>query len=150
MFHQILCRELSLLAFNRRVLAQAADERVPLLERLRFLCIVSSNLDEFFEVRVARLKREQKSLPTLIYDSGSTPAETIAAVNEEAHKLIQEQYQLLNDILLPELERENIFFYRRNKWTNEQRAWIEQYFNRELLPVLTPIGLDAAHPFPDY
>ncbi|QMT30803.1 polyphosphate kinase 1 [Alysiella filiformis] len=148
MFHQILCRELSLLAFNRRVLAQAADERVPLLERLRFLCIVSSNLDEFFEVRVARLKREQKSLPTLIYDSGSTPAETIAAVNEEAHKLIQEQYQLLNDILLPELERENIFFYRRNKWTNEQRAWIEQYFNRELLPVLTPIGLDAAHPFP--
>lgn len=148
MSQNMLCRELSLLAFNRRVLAQAADERVPLLERLRFLCIVSSNLDEFFEVRVARLKREQKTLPNLIYDSGNTPEQTLAAVSEEAHKLIQEQYQLFNEILLPELARENIFFYRRSQWTSEQRQWIEQYFNRELLPVLTPIGLDAAHPFP--
>lgn len=144
----ILCRELSLLAFNRRVLAQSADERVPLLERLRFLCIVASNLDEFFEVRMARLKREHKSFPNLVYDSGNTPEQTIAAVTEEAHKLIKEQYQLFNEILLPALARENILFYRRKQWTTAQREWIEDYFNRELLPILTPISLDAAHPFP--
>ena len=84
----ILCRELSLLAFNRRVLAQAQDPRVPLLERLRFLCIVSSNLDEFFEVRMAYLRREQRTNPTQVFQSGQTPSETIALVAQEAHKII--------------------------------------------------------------
>ena len=146
--NRLLCRELSLLAFNRRVLAQAQDERVPLLERLRFLCIVSSNLDEFFEVRMAYLKRKHKQNPNTVLDSGMTPLETIAAAGEEAHRLIQEQYALFNDQLQPALGREGIHFYRRRNWTAAQREWIEGYFQRELLPVLTPIGLDPSHPFP--
>lgn len=146
--HRILCREISLLNFNRRVLAQAQDPRTPLLERLRFLCIVSSNLDEFFEVRMAYLKREQRDRPDIPFDSGLTPRETIAKVSAYAHQIIREQYQILNETLLPALEQENICFYRRNVWTSAQRAWIEDYFNRELLPILTPIGLDASHPFP--
>ena len=146
--NRLLCRELSLLAFNRRVLAQAQDARVPLLERLRFLCIVSSNLDEFFEVRMAWLKREQKLRPNSRLDNGKTPAETIAAVSAEAHAIIQEQYTLFNDELQPALSREGIHFYRRRNWTPAQRAWIERYFDCELLPILTPIGLDPSHPFP--
>ena len=144
----ILCRELSLLAFNRRVLAQARDEGVPLLERLRFLCIVSSNLDEFFEVRMAWLKKESQLNPHALLDNGTTPAETMAAAAAEAKKLIQEQYELFNKELIPALRREGIFFYPRRQWTEQQRAWIESYFDRELLPILTPLGLDPAHPFP--
>ena len=144
----ILCRELSLLAFNRRVLAQARDEGVPLLERLRFLCIVSSNLDEFFEVRMAWLKKESQLNPNMLLDNGTTPAETMAAAAAEAKKLIQEQYELFNQELIPALRREGIFFYPRRQWTEQQRAWIESYFDRELLPILTPLGLDPAHPFP--
>ena len=144
----ILCRELSLLAFNRRVLAQARDEGVPLLERLRFLCIVSSNLDEFFEVRMAWLKKESQLNPHMLLDNGTTPAETMAAAAAEAKKLIQEQYELFNKELIPALRREGIFFYPRRQWTEQQRAWIESYFDRELLPILTPLGLDPAHPFP--
>ena len=144
----ILCRELSLLAFNRRVLAQARDEGVPLLERLRFLCIVSSNLDEFFEVRMAWLKQESQLNPHALLDNGTTPAETMAAAAAEAKKLIQEQYELFNKELIPALRREGIFFYPRRQWTEQQRAWIESYFDRELLPILTPLGLDPAHPFP--
>ena len=144
----ILCRELSLLAFNRRVLAQARDEGVPLLERLRFLCIVSSNLDEFFEVRMAWLKKESQLNPHALLDNGTTPAETMEAVAAEAKKLIQEQYELFNKELVPALRQEGIFFYPRRQWTEQQRAWIESYFDRELLPILTPLGLDPAHPFP--
>ena len=144
----ILCRELSLLAFHRRVLAQARDEGVPLLERLRFLCIVSSNLDEFFEVRMAWLKKESQLNPHILLDNGTTPAETMAAAAAEAKKLIQEQYELFNKELVPALRQEGIFFYPRRQWTDQQRAWIESYFDRELLPILTPLGLDPAHPFP--
>lgn len=144
----ILCRELSLLAFNRRVLAQVRDEGVPLLERLRFLCIVSSNLDEFFEVRMAWLKKESQLNPHMLLDNGTTPAETMAAAAAEAKKLIQEQYELFNQELVPALRQEGIFFYPRRQWTDQQRAWIESYFDRELLPILTPLGLDPAHPFP--
>nr|WP_282956208.1 polyphosphate kinase 1 [Neisseria zoodegmatis] len=146
--NRLLCRELSLLEFNCRVLAQAQDTRVPLLERLRFLCIVSSNLDEFFEVRMAYLKREHKQNPHLILDSGRTPAETIELTAQAARELIREQYALFNEELQPALSKEGIHFYRRRNWTPEQRAWIEDYFDRELLQVLTPIGLDPSHPFP--
>ena len=146
--NRLLCRELSLLAFNRRVLAQAEDKRVPLLERLRFLCIVSSNLDEFFEVRMAYLKREHNLRPQLILDSGMTPAETILAASAEAHAIIKEQYALFNQELLPALAAEGIHFCRRRTWTPEQRTWLERYFDDELLPILTPIGLDPSHPFP--
>ncbi|WP_045414593.1 polyphosphate kinase 1 [Rodentibacter pneumotropicus] len=146
--NRFLCREMSLLAFNRRVLAQAQDPNTPLLERLRFVCIVSSNLDEFFEVRVAGLKRESKLYPYALLDCGKTAEEIIAVVSKEAHNLINEQYALFNDVLQPELAKEGIHFYRRRNWTEAQREWVSQYFDRELLPILTPIGLDPSHPFP--
>jgi polyphosphate kinase len=143
-----LNRELSLLAFNRRVLAQAADSRVPLLERLRFLCIVSSNLDEFFEIRVAGLKEQIKLGSHAVGADGMAPHEVYRRVTDQAHELIREQYALLNDVILPALEKEGIAFFRRSLWTDEQRAWIREFFIREVMPVLTPIGLDPSHPFP--
>ncbi|MCF7520594.1 polyphosphate kinase 1 [Neisseria sp. ZJ106] len=146
--NRILCRELSLLEFNRRVLAQAQDPNVPLLERLRFLCIVSSNLDEFFEVRMASLKRAEKISPNQLLENGQTPSETIAAVADKAHRLIAEQYALFNEVLQPALAAEGIHFYRRHNWTAAQQAWINDYFDNELMPILTPIGLDPSHPFP--
>ncbi len=141
-------RELSLLAFNRRVLAQAGDESAPLLERLRFLCIVASNLDEFFEIRVAGLKEQIKMGSLATSADGMTAQETFARVITEAHQLVAEQYALLNDNILPALEKEGIVFFRRTHWSPEQKAWIRDYFFREVMPVLTPIGLDPAHPFP--
>ncbi|MBV8030155.1 MAG: polyphosphate kinase 1 [Betaproteobacteria bacterium] len=145
---QFLNRELEILEFNRRVLAQAADESVPLLERLRFITIVSSNLDEFFEIRVAGLKESIKLGLAEPSPDGSTPAEVYAAVSREAHAIVTEQYQLLNNIVLPALARESIVFPKREEWSAPQKQWIRDYFFRELLPVLTPIGLDPAHPFP--
>ncbi|HEX9396801.1 MAG TPA: polyphosphate kinase 1 [Burkholderiales bacterium] len=145
---QFLNRELGFLAFNRRVLAQAADESVPPLERLRFITIVSSNLDEFFEIRVAGLKEQIKlELPEPGPD-GRPPQEVFEAVSAEAHALVAEQYRLLNDVVLPALAAQGVTFPAREKWTAAQRQWIRDYFFRELLPVLTPIGLDPAHPFP--
>jgi len=145
---QYVNRELGILAFNARVLAQAADETVPLLERLRFITIVSSNLDEFFEIRVAGLKEGlELGLRDEGYD-GRTGAEVLEAVSRETHALVAEQYRLLNQVLLPALAAERIVFPRREEWNAAQRQWIRDYFFRELLPVLTPIGLDPAHPFP--
>ncbi len=143
-----LNRELGLLEFNRRVLAQAADDSVPLLERLRFLTIVSSNLDEFFEIRVAGLKEQIKlNLPEPGPD-GKGPREVFESVSREARAIVAEQYRLLNEVLLPALAAAGVVFPRREEWNAPQRQWIRDYFFRELLPVLTPIGLDPAHPFP--
>ncbi len=144
----LLNRELGILAFNRRVLAQAADEAVPLLERLRFLTIVSSNLDEFFEIRVAGIKEQIKLGITDPGPDGLTPKETLAIVTREARALVTQQFDLLNDALLPQLAANGIRFLRRGTWNDAQRAWVHDYFKREVLPVLTPIGLDPAHPFP--
>src|SRR5258707_3734572 len=139
---QFLNRELEILEFNRRVLAQAADEAVPLLERLRFITIVSSNLDEFFEIRIAGLKEQIKlGLPEPGPD-GRGPAEVFAAVSSGAHLIVAGQYKLLNEVVLPALAREGVVFPRREEWTPAQREWIRDYYFRELLPVLTPIGLD--------
>ncbi|MBU1364997.1 MAG: polyphosphate kinase 1 [Gammaproteobacteria bacterium] len=143
-----LNRELGLLAFNRRVLAQAEDERMPLLERLRFLCIVSSNLDEFFEIRMAGLKEQVKAHATVVTTDGKTAQEAFRLVSAEAHAIVTEQYQHLNDIILPALANEGIRFLRRVTWNEAQREWIRNYFLREMVPVLTPIGLDPSHPFP--
>jgi polyphosphate kinase len=136
------------IAFNRRVLAQAADDRVPLLERLKFLCIVSSNLDEFFEVRIGGLREQVKLGARGVTSDGRSAQEALRLIASEAHQLIAEQYSLLNDVILPALETEGIVFLRRGAWTDEQRSWIRDYFTRELMPVLTPIGLDPSHPFP--
>ena len=144
----LLNRELGILAFNRRVLAQAADESVPLLERLRFLTIVSSNLDEFFEIRVAGLREQIKLGITEVGPDGMTPKEALTLVQREARELVREQYVLLNDVLLPALAGAGIHFLRRGTWNDAQRAWVAEYFTREVLPVLTLIGLDPAHPFP--
>ena len=141
-------RELSLLAFNRRVLAQAANEKVPLLERLRFLCIVSSNLDEFFEIRVAGLKEQIKSGSSIPGDDGLAPLEVFRRMCLQAHALIAEKYTLLNDEILPALREQGVVIFRRSEWTLDQQKWIHDYFVREVMPVLTPIGLDPAHPFP--
>ena len=144
----LLNRELGILAFNRRVLAQAVDESVPLLERLRFLTIVSSNLDEFFEIRVAGIKEQIKLGISDPGPDGLTPKETLAIVYREARDLVTKQFDLLNDVLLPQLAASGIRFLRRGTWNDAQRAWVHDYFTREVLPVLTPIGLDPSHPFP--
>jgi len=141
-------RELSLLAFNRRVLALAADARVPLLERLRFLCILGSNLDEFFEIRVAGIKEQ---LRAKISPLGMTLHEARAmlhAVGDEARALIALQYTLLNRDVLPSLEKAGVRLVRRTEFTPAQRRWAARYFEGEVRPLLTPIGLDPAHPFP--
>jgi len=143
-----LNRELSLLAFNRRVLGQAADTSVPLLERLRFLCIVSSNMDEFFEIRVAGLREKIKLAAVSTSADGRSAQDVFNQVSSEAHVLIAEQYALLNDTVLPALAEEGIVFLRRASWTEAQAAWVKNYFFREVMPVLTPIGLDPSHPFP--
>ncbi len=144
----LLNRELGILAFNRRVLAQAADESVPLLERLRFLTIVSSNLDEFFEIRVAGIREQIKLDITDPGNDGKMPKEVLAVVTREARDLVAKQFELLNDVLLPALAEAGIRFLRRGTWNDAQRTWVHDYFTREVLPVLTPIGLDPAHPFP--
>lgn len=143
-----LNRELGLLAFNRRVLAQAEDERMPLLERLRFLCIVSSNLDEFFEIRVSGLKEQIRAKSSVVTTDGRTAQEIFRLVSAEAHAMVSEQYQHLNDVILPALAEQGIRFLRRSSWNEAQREWIRNYFIREMVPVLTPIGLDPSHPFP--
>jgi polyphosphate kinase len=143
-----LNRELSLLEFNRRVLEQAKDSRTPLLERLNFLCISCSNMDEFFELRVAGLiqRAELGAAPT--EPDGLSPGETLAAIAQRAHELVAEQYRVLNQELLPALEAQGIRFVRRADWNESQLRWLRRYFEEELLPILSPIGLDPAHPFP--
>ena len=141
-------RELSQLEFNWRVLAQSKDDSMPLLERLRFLCISSTNMDEFFEVRVAGLM-EQLELPAVKPgpDNLSAP-EVIHAVSARAHNLVAEQYRVLNEVLIPKLQEQDIHFVRRSEWTALQGAWLRNYFEKEVLPMLSPLGLDPAHPFP--
>ena len=143
-----LNRELGLLAFNRRVMAQARDERTPLLERLRFLCIVSSNMDELFEIRVGGLKEQIRANASTLTTDGKTAHEVFRMVSSAAHALVEEQYQIFNQEVTAQLAAEGIHFIRRSAWTEAQRAWIRDYFIREVIPVLTPIGLDPSHPFP--
>ena len=145
---QFLNRELGQIEFNRRVLAQAENRDNPLLERLRFLCIVSSNLDEFFEIRVAGLKEQIKLGAPGFEPDGMVPRQVFKLVSEQTHLLVARQYQLLNEDILPGLASEGINFLRRAAWNDIQREWIKAFFFRELMPVLTPIGLDPSHPFP--
>ena len=127
-------RELSLLAFNARVLSLAEDPDVPLLERLRFLCIVGSNLDEFFEIRVAGLKQQQlaKLPPTGMTMPGLRAL--LATISAEAHALVDDQYRLLNDDILPALARQGIRLLRRGDLDRAQRAWVADFFRRERKP----------------
>ena len=146
--NEFLNRELGQIAFNRRVLAQAENNAIPLLERLKFLCIVSSNFDEFFEIRVAGLKEQMKLDTPGFGPDGMVPHQVFKLVSTQTHELVARQYQLLNQEILPGLANEGIHFLRRSTWNDVQREWIKAYFFRELMPVLTPIGLDISHPFP--
>ncbi|MGV3653887.1 MAG: polyphosphate kinase 1 [Noviherbaspirillum sp.] len=142
-----LNRELSLLAFNRRVLAQAEDARVPLLERLRFLSIVSSNLDELFEVRIASLLAHSEAADGPV-SAPPPPGTALEAASVECHRIVERQYAILNQDILPQLAANGIRLLRRQDRNEAQRAWVKAYFEREVRPLLTPIGLDPAHPFP--
>lgn len=141
-------RELSLLEFNWRVLQQALDTSVPLLERLNYLCIASTNLDEFFEVRVAGLIQQIEIGDPYLEADKISAQEALRLISARAHELVEEQYKVLNEVLLPELEIENIRVMPRAMWTEEQTKWLKSYFQEEVLPILSPIGLDSAHPFP--
>jgi polyphosphate kinase len=145
---QFLNRELGQLEFNRRVLAQAGDTSIPLLERLKYLCIVSSNLDEFFEIRVAGLKEQIKVGSAATSVDGLSAQQCLQLVRDQAHELIERQYQVFNNDLIPALAGQGIKFLRRTQWNDAQKAWVRDFFFREVMPVLTPMGLDPAHPFP--
>ncbi|OZI18017.1 RNA degradosome polyphosphate kinase [Bordetella genomosp. 7] len=143
-----LNRELSLLKFNERVLAMAENPQVPLLERLRYVCIVSSNLDEFFEIRISSLKEQQRQNPGLTGPDGRTPAEVFQRVQQKVHALVARQYDLLNHNILPSLDAEGIALHHASEWNEAQQRWAHDVFKRDVMPLLTPIGLDPAHPFP--
>ncbi|MGU3776402.1 polyphosphate kinase 1 [Burkholderia metallica] len=146
--YPLLNRELGILGFNERVLAQASDPQVPLLERLRFICITSSNLDEFFEVRMAGLQEQIRDNPGALTPDGMSLQHAYDLVVERAQRLVHRQYTMLHETVLPALEQEGIYFHASDSWNDEQLEWARHYFLDELLPVLTPIGLDPAHPFP--
>ena len=144
-------RELSQLEFSRRVLHLAKSADVPLLERLRFLCIAGSVLDEFFEIRVAGLKQQQALGATQRGPDNFSPSEQLRRIALAAHEIVDEQYRILNDVLFPLLDAEGIRFRKRAQWRDGakgEQQWLADFFHRELEPILTPIGLDPAHPFP--
>ena len=141
-------RELSLLAFNERVLAQSADDSVPLLERLRFLCISCTNLDEFFEIRVAGLKQMVEIGTGAAGPDQFTPQQLLDEIRMRTTDLVKQQYDMLNKVLLPELAEEHIHFIQRSEWTPDQEEWLKAYYHDEVVPVLTPLTLDPSRPFP--
>lgn len=141
-------RELSHLKFNLRVLSQARNPANPLLERLMFLLIFSSNLDEFFEIRVSGLKKQLDFGRQRPGPDGKYPEQVLKQIHEEVHAALDEQYRILNEELFPSLARENIRFLQRSEWSKPLLKWTRTYFYDEVLPVISPLGLDPAHPIP--
>ncbi|SIS41978.1 polyphosphate kinase 1 [Neptunomonas antarctica] len=141
-------RELSHLQFNVRVLEQALDDRYPLLERLMFLLIFSSNLDEFFEIRVADQLRQLKYGRETVGPDAMYPKKVLEKIREICVINVERQYRILNEIMFPEMAQHGIHFLRRRDWTPEQLDWIKTFFDEKIVPVISPIGLDPAHPFP--
>ena len=142
-----LNRELSWLQFNKRVLQEAVDDSNPLLEKLKFLAITSSNLDEFFMIRVAGLKHQTENNITRRDIANMTPAEQIESISETCQQLVARQYVYLKDIL-GMLQKEGLSFVKPEEITGEQMKWLESYFEREIFPVVTPMAVDSSHPFP--
>ncbi|MDQ3288509.1 MAG: polyphosphate kinase 1 [Pseudomonadota bacterium] len=140
-------RELSQLDFNFRVLAQAQDSKMPLLERLRYLCISCTNLDEFFEIRAGTL-RHAHELGIVPGADGLAPTTVLSRIHDRAAELVQEQYECWNTMLRPELDKAGVRVLGRDAWTPRQTRWLRAYFRDEIMPVLSPLGLDPAHPFP--
>lgn len=141
-------RELSTLQFQIRVLEQALDPTHPLLNRLMFLLIFSSNLDEFFEIRVAGLKHRIAFQHEEADLDGRRPSQLMEDISRTVHEQVERQYRILNDLLIPELAQHGICFLRRKDWTQAQKQWVREYFEDEIKPVISPIGLDPSHPFP--
>ena len=142
-------RELSALEFNRRVLAMAQDPSVPLLERLRYITIVSSNLDEFFEVRVAGVQQRMELGLSMRTPDRLAPRELMRQIVAKTREIVKEQYHTLNTDILPSLEKEGIRLLKRKTWSSQIKSWAKIYFEEQVLPVLTPLGLDPGHPFPN-
>ena len=140
--------ELSWLDFNARVLEEAQDKRNPLLERVKFLAIVASNLDEFYEIRVAGLLQLHESGADPSRPDGLTPAEQLERIAEQAHEQVAEQYRCWNEDLVPALAAEGIYFWEARQLKDEHLDFVRQYWREELEPILTPIVVDPAHPFP--
>ena len=141
-------RELSLLKFNSRVLQQAKSDKHPLLERLMFLLIFSSNLDEFYEIRVSGLKKQLDFGRQRPGPDGKYAENLLKEIHEIVRHELEEQYRILNEDLFPSLAQENIHFLHRDKWDKDVIEWTKSYFYDEVVPVVSPLGLDPAHPFP--
>ncbi|MFL5346006.1 MAG: polyphosphate kinase 1 [Hyalangium sp.] len=141
-------RELSWLAFNGRVLADVRDANLPIYERLKFFAITSSNLDEFFMVRVAGLKQQQSSGVAETAADGMLPADQLAAISERTHAMVDEVYRLWREELLPKLASHGVAVLTRDKLTAEQKAAAKSYFTSSVFPALTPLAVDPGHPFP--
>jgi len=141
-------RELSWLEFNRRVLEEAQDPSQPLIERVKFLTIFSSNLDEFFEIRVAGIKQQMQSETSEIGPDGLSPTETFNRIQKTVRELVGTQCKLWKDELLPELAKNGIYVREMAELPAKRAAWAHRYFQQEVLPMLTPLAVDASHPFP--
>ena len=142
-------RELSWLEFNRRVLEEAQDPIQPLIERVKFLCIFSSNLDEFFEIRVAGIKQQIESETSEVGPDGLSPTETFNQIQRLAHEVVAIEYELWNKELLPELAKNGIRIREVSQLNAKRAAWARKYFQEEVFPMLTPLAVDASHPFPE-
>ena len=143
-----LNRELSYFQFNLRVLEQARDPRHPLLERLMFLLIFSSNLDEFYEIRISGLKKQMEFGRQRPGPDGKYPDQILKEIHQQVRVALQQQYRILNEDLFPSLAEKNIRFLYRHEWSKKLSVWVRDYFRDEVLPVISPLGLDPAHPFP--
>jgi len=141
-------RELSWLEFNQRVLDQALDESNPLLERLKFLCIVSSNLDEFFEVRVAGLKQQKQTHSVEAGPDGITAAESLAVISKRVRRMVDDQYRCWREQLQPQLEAQKLRFHTYPDVPNPEKTHFAEFFQKHIYPVLTPLAIDPSHPFP--
>jgi len=141
-------RELSYIKFNLRVLHQAKNPEHPLLERLMFLLIFSSNLDEFFEIRMSGLRKQLDFGRQRPGPDGKYPEQVLDIIHDQVREALEEQYRILNADLLPSLAKENIHFLYRHEWNDELIKWTENYFHDQVVPVVSPLGLDPAHPFP--
>jgi polyphosphate kinase len=141
-------RDLSWLEFNQRVLEEAEDPRNPLLERVKFLAITASNLDEFFEIRVSGIKQQTETKSTASGPDGLTPVEVFTRIRQRVEKFVHDQYTIWNGQLIPELALNHIKFHHVSELTDQEKTWAHNYFLDEVFPVLTPLAIDPSHPFP--
>ncbi len=141
-------RHIGLMQFNLRVLEQALNEDYPLLERFQFLMIFNSNMDEFFEIRLAGLRRQVSFARETVSTDGMRPQDVLHILSEQIKLAMEKQYHILNDVLLPTLNRNRVRILNQQDWNKSVAKWAEEYFRNQVMPIISPIGLDPAHPFP--